>query len=195
MSDRFYGDVLADVTSVTAAVLLRSTTDSSALTGIASGGITAFYWRQGASAAVSISTSALAALNTAFTAGGWREVSSTNMPGLYRFDIPDLAFAAGADWVNVQVKVTAGTGFNFDAQYRIQSAAMLPDQVWKRDLTAVSGEARRSPLNAIRVLLNRLVVTPTALSVKKEDDTTEAWSATLSTTSGAAPITGIDPTG
>ncbi len=190
MSDRFYGDVLADTTSVSVAVLLRSSTDSSAVTGVAFGSVTAYYWRQGGSP-TQITPATLAAITSAYSSGGWLQSSAANMPGLYRFDIPDAAFAAGADWVNIQVRVTGS--FPYDAQFRIQSSAMIPDQVLKRDMSLVTGEAARSPINTLRFLRNRVVLTPTAISVKKEDDSTEAWGGTVSTTSGAAPVTAIDP--
>lgn len=191
MADKLYGDVVAGSTDLTVSVLFRSTTDSTPVTGVAAGSVTAYYWRQGASAAVQITASALASLGAAHSDGGWFQVSATNMPGLYRFDLPDAAIASGADFVNVQLRATGA--FPFDAQFRIQSAALIPDQVLKRDFSAITGEAARSLLNAARILRNRIVVTPTALSVKKEDDNTEAWAATLSTTAGAAPITGVDP--
>ena len=41
----------------------------------------------------------------AHTDGGFVEVDATNMPGVYRCDYPDLAFATGADEVALQVVV------------------------------------------------------------------------------------------
>lgn len=45
----------------------------------------------------------------AWTAGGFAEVDATNMPGVYRVDIPDAALAAGADDVTVVVRGASGT--------------------------------------------------------------------------------------
>jgi hypothetical protein len=45
----------------------------------------------------------------AWTAGGFAEVDSTNMPGVYRIDIPDAALAAGADDVTIVVRGASGT--------------------------------------------------------------------------------------
>jgi hypothetical protein len=45
----------------------------------------------------------------AWTSGGFAEVDATNMPGLYRLDLPDAAVAAGADDVTVVVRGAAGT--------------------------------------------------------------------------------------
>ena len=45
----------------------------------------------------------------AWTAGGFAEVDATNMPGVYRIDIPDAALAAGADDVTIVVRGASGT--------------------------------------------------------------------------------------
>ena len=45
----------------------------------------------------------------AWTAGGFAEVDSTNMPGVYRLDIPDAALAAGADDLTIVVRGASGT--------------------------------------------------------------------------------------
>ena len=45
----------------------------------------------------------------AWTSGGFAEVDDTNMPGVYRLDIPDAALAAGADDVTIVVRGASGT--------------------------------------------------------------------------------------
>jgi len=45
----------------------------------------------------------------AWTSGGFAEVDATNMPGVYRVDIPDAALAAGADDVTIVVRGASGT--------------------------------------------------------------------------------------
>ena len=45
----------------------------------------------------------------AWTPGGFAEVDATNMPGVYRLDLPDAALAAGADDVTVVVRGASGT--------------------------------------------------------------------------------------
>lgn len=70
----------------------------------------------------------------------------------------------------------------------------IADALLKRDWTQVTGEASRSMLNALRFLRNRWYVVATLLHVAKEDDTTDAWTSTLSTNPTADPITGSDPT-
>jgi len=45
----------------------------------------------------------------AWTSGGFAEVDATNMPGVYRLDVPDAAFAAGASDVTIVVRGASGT--------------------------------------------------------------------------------------
>jgi hypothetical protein len=67
------------------------------------------------------------------------------------------------------------------------------DALLKRDWTSVTGEAARSILNALRFLRNKWTIIGTTLSVKKEDDATEAWNATLTTSASAEAVTSSDP--
>jgi hypothetical protein len=194
MADRLYGDVVADTTGVSVAILLRSAVDNSRMTGVPSTGVTATYFRQGDAAPTTITMTALASSSAPWASGGWREISTSGMPGWYRFDIPNGAFASGADWAALQITVP-GT-FGFDVPYRIQSAALIADQLFKRDMAAVEAAgaaAGRSLLNAMRLLRNRWATTATGITVYKEDDTTPAWTGALATAVGAAQITAIDP--
>jgi len=45
----------------------------------------------------------------AWSSGGFAEVDSTNMPGVYRLDVPDAALAAGASDVTIVVRGASGT--------------------------------------------------------------------------------------
>lgn len=67
------------------------------------------------------------------------------------------------------------------------------DALLNRDMSAVSDTNARSPLNALRFLRNKWVLTSSTLSVKKENDVTEAWTAEVTTAPGADPISGSDP--
>lgn len=75
----------------------------------------------------------------------------------------------------------------------IPTAIQIADAVLKRDWTAVTGEADRSALNALRALRNKWSTSATTLVVTKEDDITAAWSAALTTDAGAVPVIGSDP--
>lgn len=69
----------------------------------------------------------------------------------------------------------------------------IPLAMLKLDWTGITGEASRSMLNALRALRNRWVIGSGTLSVKKENDTTEAWQGAV-TTSAGNPVNEIDPT-
>lgn len=66
----------------------------------------------------------------------------------------------------------------------------VADALLKRDWTAVSGEASRSVLNALRFLRNRFstIVAPGNVTIYKEDDTTVAYTKDVETDAAAEPI-------
>lgn len=72
--------------------------------------------------------------------------------------------------------------------------AAIADAFLKRDWTSVTGEATRSVLNALRPLLNKWTSASGAggYVVKKEDDSTTAWTGTL-TVDENGNISGMDP--
>lgn len=77
----------------------------------------------------------------------------------------------------------------------VPTALENADALLNRDMSAVTDSTARSPLNALRAIRNASNTTTHAgeLTVFKEDDTTEAWRAPITTDAGAEPITGIDP--
>lgn len=102
-----------------------------------------------------------------------------------------------ATTLDLDATIRAAVGMsaaNLDTQLdAVPTATENADALLKRDWTSVTGEAARSVLNALRFLRNKWTLSGTTLSVKEEDDTTEAWTAEVSTTPGADPITGSDP--
>lgn len=68
------------------------------------------------------------------------------------------------------------------------------DALLKRDWTSVTGEAARSVLNALRKLRNKWSISGSTLTVTKEDDSTSAFTETLTTSASTDRITGADPT-
>jgi len=110
MSEKLQGGVLAGSADLSMPVILRSTTDNTTVTGKAFGDVTASYWRQGG-IRVDIPAITLAAVNSTHADGGFKEIDSTNMPGVYRFDLPDAAIATGADWVVISIKVAGSYVF------------------------------------------------------------------------------------
>lgn len=95
--------------SIYVEILDSASTSGGRKTGIVynSAGLTAYYVRNGASA-TAITLATLAAANSAYSSGGFKEVDATNMPGVYRLDLPDAAVASGADSVVVTVKGASG---------------------------------------------------------------------------------------
>lgn len=77
-------------------------------TGIAfnASGFTAYYVRPGGTATgITLATQTVTG---AWSSGGWVEVDATNLPGIYRFDIPNAVFATGADHAVVMLKGASG---------------------------------------------------------------------------------------
>ena len=107
---------------------------------------------------------------------------------------------------DLETRLTAGRAANLDnldqaVSSRLADADYTPpptatenaDALLKRDMAAVSGEASRSPLNALRILRNRHQLAAGTLTVYAEDDTTAKWTAAATTDAAAEPITQIDP--
>ena len=114
-------------------VLDSTSTTGGRKTGLAfdSIGLTAYYIRQGA-AAVAITIASQTAAG-AWTSGGFAEVSSSNAPGVYRLDVPDAAFAAGADSVVVVLKGATG-------MVQVSKEIQLAPANW--NLMAIDGNGR-----------------------------------------------------
>jgi hypothetical protein len=73
------------------------------------------------------------------------------------------------------------------------AANEIADALLNRDMSAVSDTTDRSPLNALRFLRNKWALSAGTLTVRKEDDTTSAWTAAVSTDAAAVPVIGSDP--
>jgi len=84
-------------TDVSTAVFIQDSTatDGAGLTGLtkATAGLTCYYYRPGSSA-TAVALSDIFA-SDAHMDGGLAEVDATNMPGVYRLDLPDAVAAAG----------------------------------------------------------------------------------------------------
>jgi hypothetical protein len=79
------------------------------VTGItfATSGLAAYYIRnQSAPVAITLVTQTATG---AWTSGGFAEISSSLVPGVYRLDVPNAAFAAGASDVTIVVRGASGT--------------------------------------------------------------------------------------
>lgn len=102
--------------------------------------------------------------------------------------------AAGAEWNDVAATIQTVTKQNDDLlSTSATDLNSIADALLKRDMSAVTGEAARSLLNALRFLRNKWSITAGTLTVTKEDDTTTAWTAAVTTAAGD-PVTSVDPT-
>ena len=195
MADNFFGYLVpVGSTSLTIWAELRSSTTWLGETGItaSTSGLVAAYWRQGGTP-TSITLSALASITSVYSSGGFIEASATLQRGVYRLDVPNAAFASGADWVTIQVYT--GTTYEFNRQFFLYSdpETAFADVLLNRDLAAVTVTNDRSPANALRLLRNKHTVASGTLTVYKENDSDSAWTATVTSTPGANPITAVDP--
>jgi hypothetical protein len=95
--------------------------------------------------------------------------------------------ATGVKQVNLQYMISARLVDD------VPAANDNADALLKRDWTSVSGEAARSVLNALRAVRNKWTISGTTLTVTKEDDSTTAYTSSLTTAAGADSITASDP--
>lgn len=90
--------IKANSTSQTTDVFIQDSaaTDGSGKTGLVfnTSGLTAYYnFPGGSSTAITLAT--LAAANSAWSSGGFKEIDATNQKGHYRFDIPNTLLVSG----------------------------------------------------------------------------------------------------
>jgi len=69
----------------------------------------------------------------------------------------------------------------------------VADAVLNRDFGNVSDTNDRTALNALRAIRNKTSITGSTLTVTKENDSTAAWTAAVTTDADAEPITAVDP--
>lgn len=105
--------ILAGATSQSVTVFVQ---DSSATTGVGLSGLAfntssliAYYTFTGANAAATaITLATLAAVNSAYSSGGFKEIDATNMKGAYRLDVPNAALA-GSKGRSVTIMLSGAT--------------------------------------------------------------------------------------
>jgi hypothetical protein len=91
-------------TSLVEYINITQSNSGAPLTGLTyqSSGLTAYYIRPGGSP-TSITLNSQTATGS-FTSGGFVAVDNTNMPGLYRVDIPNAVFATGVTKATVYLR-------------------------------------------------------------------------------------------
>lgn len=112
----------------------------SGLTGLAynTGSLTASYIRGGgARVAISLATQTVTG---AYSSGGFVEVDATNMPGLYRFDIPDACVATGTDSARTCVIMLKGAANMAPCNLEIQIGSIPADLQEVKGTTQSAGD-------------------------------------------------------
>lgn len=113
--------------------------------------------------------------------------AATNLTGPIADQVWDEALAGHLTAGSTGEALDAGGGSG------ASTPADVAQAVWAIDMSTVTSPADRSPLNAVRILRNKVNVAAGTMSVYEEDDTTLAWESTVTTTVGALPITESDP--
>jgi hypothetical protein len=148
-------------------VVISSASTGLPITGLVynSSGLTCYYKRNTASADVSVSLATMT-LGT-WASGGFKEVDSTNMPGLYEFGVPNAALASGADLV-----VFTFSGYT--------GMLALPVQV---ELTATNNQ------DGVRGGMTALPAAP--MEIKKDQALSNFMFLMVSSTDHVTPKTGL----
>lgn len=122
----------------------------------------------------------------------WSRIN-TNLDVAISTRLASSSYTAPLDAAGTRTAIGLASA-NLDTQLdALPTALENADALLKRDMSAVTGEAARSPLNALRALRNKVSVAAGVATVTKEDDVTSAWTAAVTTTAGADPITVLDP--
>lgn len=89
--------IKAGATSQSVNVFIQDSisTTGAGKTGLVFSGVTAYYSFAGAAATATAITLVTQTITGAWTSGGFVEISSANMPGLYRLDLPNAVLASG----------------------------------------------------------------------------------------------------
>ena len=154
-----------------------------------SSGLTAYYARNGAAAAA-ITLATLAAANSAHSDGGFKEVDATNMPGIYRLDLPDAAVASGAESVVITLKGVTGMA---QVSTEIQLVDNTAKDIYDR-LGAPAGASAAADIAAIKTQTAAIEVDtqdiqsriPAALVSGRIDASVGAMAANVMTAAAAA---------
>ena len=134
-----------------------------------------------------------------WTSGGWAEVDSVRMAGIYRVDLPDAIFAAGSDKAIVVIKGAANTIpvtleyqiVGTDPSVQIPSSASIANTVWTNTSRTITGGIA----DTVTTLTTRSGFAITSNSDKTGYSLSQAFPAnfsSLSITSGKVSIVQTD---
>lgn len=177
------------------------------------------YTRIGESPTAKVDAVALAAANTAHTDNRGIEVDPTDQPGLYRFDWPDAAFAAGVREVGLSIKhascITEHRSIEIDPFGAPAGASLAADiaaiEAQTDDIGAAGAGLTAIPLMTtqlteayaadgaaptpaqalflIQQMLTEMSISGTTMTVKKLDGATTAATLTLNDATTPTSVT------
>jgi hypothetical protein len=120
----------------------------------------------------------------------------TNTLGRLRFAVYKTeALPLWADFMVIPAQVydsLVGGTDQLDVSLLSADQLSLIDAGLNRAMGSVSDTNPRSPLNALRKLMNKWSITGSTLTVFEEDDTTTAFTQAIGVTPGADPVTSLD---
>jgi hypothetical protein len=135
----------------------------------------AYYIRQN-SAPVAIGLTAQTPTGT-YTSGGFCEVDSVNLPGLYRFDVPNAVFTSGSNSSMIHLANLSNNDKTM-ITYKFNDAQTL--DLTQSIPTSNTPNTVGDALNAARALgFGKWVITGTSLNLYAPDGTTIIRSFTL----------------
>jgi hypothetical protein len=159
--------------------------DGSGKTGLVAANLTVSYARMETDndatvTDVTSSLSDLAALTTAHTDWGVKEISSTLAPGLYRLDPADAVFASGAWYAVVYVMVTTSAAAATPKAFQLVTGDLTSAQA---ELAAVPA-ANASPLDKLNWMFalarNKVTQTATTQTLRNDADSGNIATSTVS---------------
>jgi Rieske Fe-S protein len=177
MSNKLRDGIEAGTTDLTLPVELRTASNSLETTGKIHSDVTGSYWRQGGTR-TAITMATLAAVDSAHSDGGFKEVDATNMPGVYRLDVPDAAFAAGADWVTISVKVTGCFVQNF--MFPLTTNAIQTGDAFAR-IGAPAGASLAADVATVDTVVDSILVDTAVIGAAGAGLTAVPWNAAWDT--------------
>ena len=178
---------LQDSTSTTGAGKTGLTNSSTGLniSTIANNEATATVYTSAASNVETITTLGTFAAPTASKCR-FKEVDATNFPGVYEIQIADARFAVSNAKV-LLVSVQASGIAPVIAEIQLDQS----DQMLSRNVSNVEATVTEHTVATIVLAMLENSISGTTLTIKRTDGTTTHATKTLTTNSGAVPITGI----
>lgn len=127
----------------------------------------------------------------------FKEVDATNHPGVYEIQLADARYAVSGSR-SLLVSISGATNLaQCDFIVQLDDFNEIADAILARDIGSGSNAGtsqERTVRSALRFLRNKWDIAAGVLTVRKEDDSTSAWTSTLTTNAAAEAVTASDPT-